>query len=168
MNYPNRYYEVSSTSAPAPPREHSRHSSEENLSTPDKEEQAREWQHRKRQDQASSTMPLNLEGTSNANLDSRDQGLVAAASGVTKRKGGGKKASLDNLPLEEAQRKQRIREAARERQRKHRAGIKARRMAELGMAIGMHAFSRCFLSILHKVPQLMREGELSKQPSVIQ
>ena len=117
------------------------HSSQEFLLTLDKREQARERQRRKRQqDEANSTMTLNSGGTSDANLDSQDQDFGGAGSMITKRKGGGRRASLDNLPLEEAQRKQRVREAARERQRKHRAGVKARRMAELGMAIGMHTF----------------------------
>lgn len=49
--------------------------------------------------------------------------------------GRGRSADLAGLSPEEAAKKERIRTAARERQRKHRASVKAKRMAELGMAI---------------------------------
>jgi hypothetical protein len=138
MNYPdtNRYDDLSTTLVSAQVRENSLHPSEGVV--PDKREQGREQPHQQRQrDTDNSTIGLMPGGTSDANLDSQDQGHTYPSSNATKKKGGGTRISLDNLPLKEAQRKQRVREAARERQRKHRASVKAKRMAELGMAIGM-------------------------------
>lgn len=142
MNHPNanRNDDLSATIVSAQVRENPKHSSEGVLSPPDKREQTGEPPHQQQQqDKDSSTMP---NGTSDANLDSQDREYTHPAScttsAPTKRKGGGTRISLDNLPLEEAQRRQRVREAARERQRRHRAGVKAKRMAELGMAIGTH------------------------------
>lgn len=140
MSHPNanRNDDLSATAVSAQVRENPKHSSEGVPSPPDKREQSSEPPHQEQQqDKDNSTMP---NGTSDANLDSQDQEHTHPAScttsAPTKRKGGGTRISLDNLPLEEAQRRQRVREAARERQRRHRAGVKAKRMAELGMAIG--------------------------------
>jgi len=66
----------------------------------------------------------------------------------SRRRSGGRKIDIDNLSPEEIAKRERVRASARERQRKHRAGVKAKRMAELGMAIGtrmlfMFYYSNC-------------------------
>ncbi|KAF8498356.1 hypothetical protein JB92DRAFT_2984770 [Gautieria morchelliformis] len=122
-----RYYELSSTSVSTSLRDYSSHTPD--VVSPNKREQARERQRLNRErDRASATMTVTPGGTSDANLGSHDMEIKGSRSAIAKRKGGGKGASLDDLPLGEARRKQRIREAARERQRKHRAAVKARKI----------------------------------------
>ncbi|KAF8577247.1 hypothetical protein K439DRAFT_1622234 [Ramaria rubella] len=138
MSHPDAQGQYELTGPPSPGHIHkrSRQSSEDFSFTPDKREQARERQRRKRErDRALSVTAIYPEGISDANLHLEEQHMGGMGSSTIRRRGGGKRISLEDLPPEEAQKKQRIREAARERQRKHRAGVKAKRMAELGMAI---------------------------------
>jgi hypothetical protein len=157
MSYPDaakRYYELSSTSVSTPLRDYSRHPPDVVVSPSSyKREQARERQRRKRErDRASAAMTVTPGGTSDANLGPHDIDIKGSRSVITKGKGVGRGGSLDDLPLGEARRKQRMREAARERQRKHRAGVKAKKMAQLGMAIGMPFPVTCFLPTPRATP----------------
>ncbi|KAF8522164.1 hypothetical protein BU17DRAFT_87262 [Hysterangium stoloniferum] len=139
MNYPDStgYYDPSHP-PPEQARKRLRQSSEDAPYIPDKREKARERQRRKRERDRAVNSALNVypEGSSNANTDTQEYDAEGEASATFKRKsGGGRKVDLGHLPPEEAAKRERVRLAARERQRKHRASIKARRMAELGMAI---------------------------------
>lgn len=114
----------------------------------DQREKARERQRRKRERDRAMVNEMMADAMSSdaiAQPNSGDSFDVASS----RRKAVGKKVDLTQLPPEEAAKRARFRLAARERQRKHRAGVKAKRMAELGMAIGIIEFTAILMLILH-------------------
>ncbi|GJJ12041.1 hypothetical protein Clacol_006282 [Clathrus columnatus] len=104
--------------------------------TPDKREQTRERQRKKRErEKANSSGKSTYEGSMDGSQINPELTMVEESDVSAKRKGNNKKVDLATLPPDEAAKRERMRLAARERQRKHRAGVKARRLAELGVTI---------------------------------
>lgn len=102
---------------------------------PDKREQTRERQRKKRErDKVNAVKPA-YESSMDGSQINPELTMVEGEDSA-RRKGNNKKVDLALLPPDEAAKRERMRLAARERQRKHRAGVKARRLAELGVSIG--------------------------------
>lgn len=129
--------------SPDPSRKRSRASSEdEDRAIEEKRIKARERQRRKRERDRSGRDKSNSSAMNASsfppNEDDPAQQMNVYGPPVEHLGNGhtrGRSADISGLSPEEAAKKERIRTAARERQRKHRASVKAKRMAELGMAI---------------------------------
>ncbi|KIJ54469.1 hypothetical protein M422DRAFT_24416 [Sphaerobolus stellatus SS14] len=126
----------------SPGRKRSRASSEdEDRAVEEKRLKARERQRRKRErdrsgrDKSSTSSGMGTQQFPPAATDS-DPGQMSIYGPAGEMSNGRSRVSdLAGLSPEEAAKKERIRSAARERQRKHRAAVKAKRMAELGMSM---------------------------------
>ncbi|KIJ34653.1 hypothetical protein M422DRAFT_51892 [Sphaerobolus stellatus SS14] len=75
------------------------------------------------------------EGGNDAHSSTQAHSSNSPSPTSSRRRSGGKKVDLDHMTPDELAKRERMRVAARERQRKHRASVKAKRMAELGMSI---------------------------------
>ncbi|KAF8531991.1 hypothetical protein JB92DRAFT_3104375 [Gautieria morchelliformis] len=142
-NHPHRSdHPKAGPPSPGPSRKRSRGSSEdEDRAIEEKRIKARERQRRKRERDRSGRDKSGgsaMGATSFPPHDddpSHQMSIYGPPVELANGHGRGRSADLSGLSPEEAAKKERIRTAARERQRKHRASVKAKRMAELGMAI---------------------------------
>lgn len=126
------YNEITSPS-PTQGRRRLREDPDDAPYTPDKREQTRERQRKKREREKASAAN---DGSMDGSQINPELTTIEGEDMLGRRKGNNKKVDLSTLPPDEAAKRERMRLAARERQRKHRAGVKARRLAELGVTIG--------------------------------